>query len=111
MRPYFCAHAVHEPVRQDRCLLVQHPLQYEWLCAAIIRYSELMNHPFEVQTHTGASRAARCCGCLLHAQAPIAVPCHWHLSPSCHSVHRSTPPTRWYSVPYHVTGSLLGAYV
>eukprot|EP00039_Didymoeca_costata_P005445 m.81726 g.81726 ORF g.81726 m.81726 type:complete len:787 (-) comp12823_c0_seq3:2505-4865(-) len=37
-----------ESIRQDRCLLVQHPLQYEWLCAATVRYAEKMNHPYEV---------------------------------------------------------------
>jgi hypothetical protein len=37
-------------IRLDRCHLVQHVLQYQWLCSAMARYAERQGHPFEVMT-------------------------------------------------------------
>ena len=35
-------------IRQDRCALVQHPQQYEFVYEAAVRYAEITDHAFKV---------------------------------------------------------------
>ena len=53
--------AVINNIRQDRCLLVQHSLQYQWLCSAMVRYAQRQNRPYEVVAppEAGAAKKAK----------------------------------------------------
>ena len=51
--------AVINNIRQDRCLLVQHSLQYQWLCSAMVRYAQRQNRPYEVQAPPEAKAATK----------------------------------------------------
>eukprot|EP00055_Hartaetosiga_balthica_P001006 m.138003 g.138003 ORF g.138003 m.138003 type:complete len:601 (-) comp12910_c0_seq1:117-1919(-) len=43
---------VIEKIRNDRCALVQHPIQFEFVHSACVRYAELHKHKFIIQEDT-----------------------------------------------------------